>query len=259
MSVIVTLPGGAYLPSGRPNTKRSDPTDPRQLAEPLGTRVRAMIADCPHRGELGLVSGFRDPGRQWDLRAQRVGAKLAYTSPPTGRPVTGVPARWNGSAWVGGSRHQHGEAADFGGTIRAMEWMRANRERYGLALTVPSEGWHVEANKRDVRTGRVHNTAPAITRPLPPASPPPNLRRGSKGDAVRFLQVMLNKARRFTKHPEIAVDGDFGPATEAAVKATQKWSNDFLDAIGDRTTSRVVVHGIVGPGTSEVILAWATA
>lgn len=170
MSVIVTLPGGPYLPSGRPNTQRSNPRDVEQLAEPLRTRIRALIADCPHRGELGLVSGFRDPGRQWDLRAERVGPAKAYVSPPTGKPVTGVPARWNGTAWVGGSQHQHGRAADLGGTERAERWARDNRERYGLALTVPSEDWHYEADRRDVRTGRVHNKPTALTDP-PPTDP----------------------------------------------------------------------------------------
>lgn len=165
-----------YLPNGRPNTPRSDPKDPHQLASPLRERVIAMIEDCPYSGELGLVSGLRDPGRQWDLRRERVGLANIWKSPPTGNPVTAVPARWDGTNWVGGSKHQIGLAADFGGTQRAMDWMRANRERYGLALTVRSENWHVEPDRKDVRTGRVHNnpTAMAGRVPAAPAVPKPS-------------------------------------------------------------------------------------
>lgn len=48
-------------------------------------------------------------------------------------------------------------------------------------------------------------------RPIKPVPDDPVLRRGSKGEAVRELQNLLG----------IKVDGDFGPATERAVKAFQ--------------------------------------
>lgn len=235
----------------RPNVPRSNPKDVNELAEPLRSRIKAAIRDAPTKG-LVLVSGYRDPGRQWDLRHERCRGREC-NSACKGYPVTALP---------GQSNHQRRTAADMGG--RDLQWLIDNRERYGLALTVRSENWHFEADRVDVRTGRMHNRPTASigvhpVEPKPPAAPKEHLRLGSKGEDVRFLQQQLNKARRFTKHPAIAEDGIFGPATEAAVKAVQKWSNDFLDAIGDRTTSRVVVHGVVGPGTSEVILAWANA
>lgn len=62
-----------------------------------------------------------------------------------------------------------------------------------------------------------------------PALPVPNdpiLRRGSKGDDVRELQKLLN----------VATDGDFGPATERAVKAFQVGRG-------------LVSDGVVGPAT----------
>lgn len=172
------LPGGPYLVSGRPNTARSNPRDVNLLAEPLKSRVKAMIADCPWPDELGTISAVRDPGTQWDLRRERVGLANIWNSRVQGRIITAIPARWNYATqeWEGGSHHQTGDAHDFTGTARAMQWMRDNRERYGLALTVRSEGWHVEADRRDVFTGRLHNNPTALAdrpAPKPPAKPTP--------------------------------------------------------------------------------------
>ena len=69
----------------------------------------------------------------------------------------------------------------------------------------------------------------------------PTLRRGSKGEFVKRLQIELN-ARDFGYGP-LKVDGDFGPATEAAVKKFQQ-NNNPLD-----------VDGIVGPDTWGVLLS----
>lgn len=70
-----------------------------------------------------------------------------------------------------------------------------------------------------------------------PQSPPataarPVLRRGSSGPAVRELQTLLGG---------LAVDGQFGPLTEAAVRNFQ-------------STNRLVVDGIVGPITWGALL-----
>jgi hypothetical protein len=78
--------------------------------------------------------------------------------------------------------------------------------------------------------------------PIPPQPTPggndvqvPTIQSGSKGGAVKAAQSILNgKAGA-----RLALDGDFGPATEAAVKA---WQTFF----------RLEVDGIVGPQT------WAT-
>lgn len=57
-------------------------------------------------------------------------------------------------------------------------------------------------------------------------APRPVLRNGDSGPAVREIQTML----------QIAVDGDFGPATEAAVRAFQR-------------ARGMEVDGVVGPAT----------
>ncbi len=63
------------------------------------------------------------------------------------------------------------------------------------------------------------------------------LARGAKGTEVSQLQEALNKAGAT---PPLAVDGDFGPATEAAVRAFQQRNN-------------LIPDGIVGPATRPVL------
>ena len=86
---------------------------------------------------------------------------------------------------------------------------------------------------RDIVTG-----VPAGAAAAPAA--PALLRRGSRGDAVAALQRML-VAAGFA----VAADGDFGPATEAAVRAFQR-----ARGLGE--------DGIVGPATLAALAA-ATA
>ena len=66
------------------------------------------------------------------------------------------------------------------------------------------------------------------------------LRRGARGDAVRALQQQLNAQRQAAGLPAIAVDGAFGPQTEAAVR-------DFQRSAG------LAVDGVVGPATSGAL------
>lgn len=54
----------------------------------------------------------------------------------------------------------------------------------------------------------------------------PLIKKGSKGEAVKKLQQILN-----AKGYKLSVDGDFGPATEAAVRAYQKANH--LEADGE--------------------------
>ncbi len=58
---------------------------------------------------------------------------------------------------------------------------------------------------------------------VPSSWPGANLTSGSRGDSVRQMQEQLNAiAKVYTVIPAIAVDGVFGPQTEAAVRAFQQ-------------------------------------
>ena len=71
--------------------------------------------------------------------------------------------------------------------------------------------------------------------PVPPAPTYPTLRLGSKGDAVKLLQTLLNKFG-YT----LIVDGNFGPKTGVAVK-------DF------QTKHNLVADQVVGPKTWQAL------
>jgi peptidoglycan hydrolase-like protein with peptidoglycan-binding domain len=67
------------------------------------------------------------------------------------------------------------------------------------------------------------------------------VQRGDEGDIVRKIQCLIN-GHAYYDGPKLTVDGDYGPATEAAVHTLQaNWS-----AGGSH---RIRIDGIVGPQT----------
>jgi hypothetical protein len=82
---------------------------------------------------------------------------------------------------------------------------------------------------------------PTVTTPPPPALPVrATLRRGNRGRDVGILQLEMSAVAGFTG----AVDGDYGPATEAKVRDVQR-----LFKLGE--------DGIAGPRTRAVLdLLW---
>jgi peptidoglycan hydrolase-like protein with peptidoglycan-binding domain len=80
--------------------------------------------------------------------------------------------------------------------------------------------------------------------PPPPPPPPPSrptIRRGSKGDAVRELQTILNAW--YPNMSKLAVDGDFGPATEKRVRHMQRAAGLGVDGICGPQTWRKLLGG----------------
>ena len=76
------------------------------------------------------------------------------------------------------------------------------------------------------------------------AQHPPTLKKGSKGEAVEGLQNALNQRGHHVGH----VDGQFGSATEDAVKQFQHDSGLDADGIvGPHTWGALCVH-LVQPG-----------
>ena len=74
---------------------------------------------------------------------------------------------------------------------------------------------------------------------------PPTLKRGSSGEVVASVQKALNLGRGEFTPPDakdLAVDGDFGPLTEAAVKAMQAYNDLPGDGIVGMATWAVPIH-----------------
>lgn len=124
--------GGGLLPHNEPSNDAVTKLSP-ELSKRLGTMFEAYSRENPHAAPLFVESGWRDESEQRRLRQQ-------YCTNPEdpnswcSRPV----------AMPGQSNHQRGLAADIGPGA-AYGWLRANAQRFGLAHTVPSEDWHLEA------------------------------------------------------------------------------------------------------------------
>jgi peptidoglycan hydrolase-like protein with peptidoglycan-binding domain len=71
--------------------------------------------------------------------------------------------------------------------------------------------------------------------------------QGSNGDAVRAAQGQL-RLRNLPETKDLAVDGDFGPLTDAGVRA-------FQQALNDQNYLTTPVDGIVGPVTWHALVA----
>jgi peptidoglycan hydrolase-like protein with peptidoglycan-binding domain len=80
----------------------------------------------------------------------------------------------------------------------------------------------------------------------------PVLRRGSSGTAVRQLQEALKEAG----HDPGPIDGEFGPATEAAVRSFQQEKEIAADGVVGAITwlnideDAVFSHPVVRPGST---------
>jgi peptidoglycan hydrolase-like protein with peptidoglycan-binding domain len=217
----------------RPNTPRSNPKDIGELAEPLRSRLRTMMDDAPGHG-LVLVSGFRDPGRQWDLRHERCPGRECDRG-CRGFPLTALPGR---------SNHQRRTAADIGG--RNLAWANRVKARYGLATPVRGEPWHFEAAGR-----------PSVTiRPLTgriPDSTHKSACKGDRGAHVKSIQVLLNKCQHLHRGPRLVEDGAFGSATDTAVRAFQRFADGMSRLAGGHG---MAVDGIVGQATKNALAFW---
>jgi len=85
---------------------------------------------------------------------------------------------------------------------------------------------------------RVPVESGAILFQPPPPPPRENLSIGAEGDDVRHLQQALNE--RMEPSPNIAVDGDFGPETETAVKTFQAQHGMKETGVADAATRKML-------------------
>jgi len=88
---------------------------------------------------------------------------------------------------------------------------------------------------------------------LPDGGPMPTLRRGSSGEVVKSLQTLLTNGAdgAWVTTPQ-GIDGDFGPHTEASVKAFQSWGGVTVDGIVADETWAVSLHAASATLESKV-------
>ncbi len=196
-----------------PPVSYADPTDVGQLAEPLRSRIAALIGHAP-TGGLVLISGRRSPYQQWLLRHQRCPGQECDPA-CAGRPRTALP---------GASNHQRGTAADLGG--RELAWARSVMRLYGLHTPVTGEAWHFEVDPAvppsvSIPTWRPSGPGHASWQPIRPGDTDQTIAaRGGYDNEVSELQIRLHALAASWGDPALEpgpVDGDYGPTSQAAV------------------------------------------
>ncbi|WP_353708981.1 N-acetylmuramoyl-L-alanine amidase [Cellulosimicrobium sp. ES-005] len=167
------------------------------------------------------------------------------------------------AAWHAGSRT--GNATSIGLELdpratddvyaTAAEVIADLRRTYGDLPLVPHKHWkntacpgvfdlaRLDSLARGVATPAPAKPAPAPAKPAPakpaPAPTSPALKRGSTGTRVERLQRTLKtRYPLYAKH--LAVDGDYGPKTEAAVREFQFRAGLAVDGIAGPATHRAL-------------------
>ena len=140
---------------------------------------------------------------------------------------------------VGEKLPRYGADGDFGSETEAA--VKSYQRRRGLEV----DGVYGPLTKGKLAADL--SGAPAESKPAAPAKPKvtvpsgsPLLRKGSKGTRVKQLQQALIAAGH--KLPKYGADGDFGPETEAALRAFQK-------------KHRLLVDGVYGPQSAKKLAA----
>ena len=117
-----------------------------------------------------------------------------------------------------------------------------------------SHEWHIhcsyyrDSEHRD-KTGPFRRYFEGVSE-VPVPSGDPLLRLGSEGSDVRQLQAALNEAI----DAGLAVDGDFGPATETAVKAYQRHAGLDDDGIYGPATAAALTGELSMPSIADLWL-----
>ena len=180
---------------------------------------------------------------------------------------------WSATNEVGNSNHLSGTALDFNATqypwgARTMPAARKQKVREGLNLFEGNIFWGADWSRADemhyqlgagtasgdgasakliafakrLEAGYLGLLTPGST-PAPTPTPAPStsrptLRRGSTGGDVTYLQALFNRA--YPAYSKLAVDGDFGPATEAVAREFQRRANLGVDGIVGAATWRAL-------------------
>ncbi|MDX2381824.1 MAG: peptidoglycan-binding protein [Acidimicrobiia bacterium] len=230
-----------------------------KMVEPAARACRAMVAAAAADGiVLDATGTYRSYAQQEMLFKQRY-----TTSPQSGRKTK----KWNGrtywqkpgvamAATPGTSKHGLGVTPDLAqrsaaGKLQSvgtstLAWLAANGPSFGFWNSVKSEAWHwpyfpgddIPAVVLQMEGGGQVRLQPAVPddpkrreafyKGLPRSGV---LSKGARGPAVEAVQWALTRAGF-----PAGIDGDFGPATERAVKEFQ-------------TAKKLTVDGLIGANT----------
>ncbi len=152
-------------------------------------------------------------GAHWEWLGYPNVAALVAEARSGAAGQTQLMARYIDKAGLAGALHRH-------------DWHAFARGYNGPAYA--RNGYHLKLAAAHARHSRGPASAPPASSPL--------LRRGARGEAVAELQRALVAVGH-----ALAVDGAFGPLTDAAVRSFQRRSG-------------LIVDGIVGPRTREALL-----
>lgn len=165
------------------------------------------VASVIGRGRTGLYGGYYPVKRAFDAGKIRYG--------------------WQTYAWSGGQwdpraqLQQYSNDHDINGV--GLDYDRSTTSDFGQ--------WRIGAPSGGGGGGTGGDWTETLVRDLP------TLQTGSTGEDVQTAQGLL-QAR---SHPEVSIDGSYGPVTATAVRAVQTWGG-------------VTVDGVVGPKTWPVLL-----
>jgi hypothetical protein len=232
------------------------------MVEPAARACRAMVTAAAADGiRLDATGTFRSYDQQVQMFTQRYSKK-----PIAGRKTK----KWNGETYwqkpgvamaasPGTSKHGLGVTADLaqrstGGQLEpvgtaTLEWLAAHGPEFGFWNSVKSEAWHWPYFPGDDIPSAVLQMEKSGMIRLQPAVPSDPTRReafyrelpfggvlskGSRGPGVEAVQWALTRASFGA-----GIDGDFGPATERAVREFQ-------------AAKKLTVDGLVG------LKSWST-
>ena len=231
-----------------------------ELHPRLKYRLGAFFEEGQIKGRVAICSGVRTLAQQQALYDKYKAGKGNLAANPSRIFGGGFQGSWH---MVQPAKGNYGYAVDFrimgGSTISTWE-VNNLAHTYGLHKTVPSEWWHhqpfgrtpvgawggfdapaLKGDRQDEGLVKVRHpleeSALAIKRAQAQVR-----RRGSRGDAVKLLQMCLQKqgiaCSRTSRHTRggRGVDGIFGWGTERAVGRFQG-------------SESLAADGIVGPAT----------
>ena len=222
-------------------------------------RLEAFFDHPEIRGKVAVVSGVRTVAQQQALYDKFKSGKGNLAANPARRFGGGFQGSWH---MCQPAFDNYGFAVDFRiikkGAISTWE-VNNIAKTFGIYPTVSSEWWHHQPYGRQANGQWDWFPAPALNgstgAPPEPAKHPLQiiaegverarkhiLRRGSRGEEVKFLQMLLEnqniptaKSKKRTRQG-IGIDGIFGSGTDRAVRQFQR--NESLTQ-----------DGVVGPAT----------